>query len=140
MRTVGTAGGSQVIDDSMAATPSKAHSALARFADGSVVLLAGGDDMLPGDRVHTDPRERERLEEACREAERAARVVVCFGPAAARLLPLLRRVPVRTAPDLAAAVDTARPHLGPGVTLLLSPMFPMAMPDRERFAELVSRG
>jgi UDP-N-acetylmuramoylalanine--D-glutamate ligase len=140
MHPVGTAGGARVIDDAMAATPSKARSALARFADGSVVLLAGGDDMLPGDRVHADPRERERLEEACGEAERAARLVVCFGPAAARLLPLLRRVPVRTAPDLPAAVEAARPHLGPGVTLLLSPMFPMAMADRERFAELVSRG
>jgi len=64
---------------------------------------------------------------------------VCFGPAAGRLLPLLDGVATIRAADLDAAVAAARPHLGPGVTLLLSPMFPMAQEDRARFARL-SRG
>lgn len=140
MRPVGTLAGGPVVDDAMAATPSKARSALTRYGDGEVVLLAGGDDALPGSPVHTDPQERRRLQEACAEAARAARVVVCFGPAAARLRPLLDGVPVLVADDLAGAVAAARPHLGPGVTLLLSPMFPMAQRDRAGFARLVSPG
>ena len=140
MRVVGTLDGSPVVDDAMAATPTKARSALARYGDGEVVLLAGGDDTLPGRPVHTDPQELRRLEQACAEAARAARAVVCFGPAAARLRPLLDGVPVTEADDLAGAVAAARPHLGPGVTLLLSPMFPMAQEDRAGFARLVSPG
>ncbi|MFN8124558.1 MAG: Mur ligase family protein [Thermoleophilia bacterium] len=140
MRRVGTLDGCPVVDDAMAATPSKARAALAGQPDGSVVLLAGGDDTLPGERVHADPREEERLREACREAARAARAVVCFGPAAARLMPLLDGVAATAVADLEAAVAAARPHLEPGVTLLLlSPMFPMAQEDRARFADL-SRG
>lgn len=139
MRPVGTLDGSPVVDDAMAATPSKAHAALARHPDRSVVLLAGGDDALPGTRVHADPREEARLRDACREAARAARAVICFGPAARRLLPLLEGVHTEVVADLDAAVAAARPHLGPGVTLLLSPMFPMPQEDRARFASL-SRG
>lgn len=139
-RRVGLAGGVPVLDDGMAATPSKTAAALAPYRDGSVVLIAGGIDDLGAGPVHATPEERELLESACDTVARCARLVVLFGPAAARLEPLLaaRGVPLVGTPDLEDAIEAAVSHLDGAEVLLFSPMFPVGVPDRERFATLVS--
>jgi UDP-N-acetylmuramoylalanine-D-glutamate ligase len=58
--------------------------------------------------------------------------VVVFGEAAPRLAALLRDAPVVA--DLDAAVAAGLELARPGDGLLLAPMFPLAMADRERFS------
>ena len=109
-----------VIDDGMAATPSKTAACLAAHPDGSVVLIAGGFDDLGAGPVHAAPEEQELLERACDEIARTARLVVLFGPAAGRLEPLLAARAVATARvgDLEQATALALSRLdstdGPG--------------------------
>ena len=78
--------------------------------------------------------EQRLLEQACAEARRAARVIVLFGPAAGRLAPLLDPTPVVVAGDVEQAVATAAGHLSGAQTLLVSPMFPVSLEERERIA------
>jgi UDP-N-acetylmuramoylalanine--D-glutamate ligase len=123
--------GIRVVDDSMAATPAKAAFGVARLARelGSIdriVLLAGGLDAG----VHRSVEEERALVRACNEV-RAARVVV-FGEAAPRLAAPLPDAVV--AADLDAAVAAGLALARPGDGLLLSPMFPLTMADRERFS------
>ncbi|MCU0309075.1 MAG: Mur ligase family protein [Thermoleophilia bacterium] len=139
-RRTGAVQGRVVVDDTMAATPAKARAALGGHPDRSLVLVSGGEDHPGGGpAVHADPAERALLAGACREAVRAARLIVLFGPAAARLarhLPGDRLVRAAGAEDaLRRAVAAARP----GDTVLVAPMFPMAQRDREAVARL-SRG
>ena len=133
-----------VIDDGMAATPSKTAASLAAHPDGSVVLIAGGIDDLGAGPVHAAPEEQELLERACNEIARSARLVVLFGPAADRLQPALaaRGVATLRAEDLEEAVDTAcsrleQACLAGAATLVFSPMFPVGVADRERFCTFV---
>ena len=87
----GTLGGVPVLDDGMAATPSKGAATLARYPAGSIVLIAGGLNDAGGGSVHATPAELALLEQACDVVARVARVVVLFGEAGPRLAPLLAR-------------------------------------------------
>ncbi len=123
--------GIRVVDDGMAATPAKAAFGVARLARelGSlerVVLLAGGLD----DGVHRAAEEERALVRACDDV-RGARVVA-FGDAAPRIAALLPDATVVA--DLDAAVAAGLALARPGDGLLLAPMFPLAMADRERFS------
>jgi hypothetical protein len=98
------------------------------------VLVAGGELTSAGLPVHASPEEQRLLEEACAEARRASRLVVLFGPAAGRLAPLLDPTPVVVADDLERAVATAGGRLSGADTLLVSPMFPVSLAEREWIA------
>ena len=98
------------------------------------MLVAGGELTSAGLPVHASPEEQRLLEEACAEARRAARLVVLFGPAAGRLAPLLDPTPVVVAGDVEHAVATAGERLSGADTLLVSPMFPVSLEERERIA------
>jgi UDP-N-acetylmuramoylalanine--D-glutamate ligase len=122
--------GIRVVDDGMAATPAKAAFGVARLARelGSVervVLLAGG---LDGG-VHRAPEEERALLQACDEVQGAR--VVAFGDAAPRIAELLPSATVVA--DLDAAVAAGVALARPGDGLLLAPMFPLTMADREQF-------
>ena len=140
-QAIGALAGARVIDDGMAATPTKAAATLARLPESSAILIAGGVERAGGDNVHASSEERDLLERACDEAARRARLVVLFGQAAGRLAPLLRArgVTITEVDDLVAAVaeaaDAAR--RAPTGTILFSPMFPVALEDRARFSELI---
>ena len=140
---IGTLAGARVIDDGMAATPTKAAATLARLPESSAILVAGGMESAGGDVVHATPEEIDLLERACDQAARRAHLVVLFGPAAARLAPLLRSrsVTATEVDDLEAAVavaaDAARRT--PTGTILFSPMFPVTLDDRARFGEMIRR-
>ncbi len=139
-RRVGALGGVPVIDDGMAATPSKTAATLTVLRGGRVVLIAGGIDDLGTGPVHAAPQERELLERACDVIARSVRLAVLFGPASGRLEPLLarRNVPTVVTDALDEAVDAAAGSLTGANALVFSPMFPVGVPDRERFAILVS--
>ena len=136
LREVARVAGVPVVDDGMAATPAKAVAALELFLDGSLVLLAGGEQEVRGLAVHDTPEEHALLESACALARRKARTVVLFGPAAGRLGPLL---PGAHAGALDEAVTLALAAAPGAAAVLFSPMFPVALADRERFAALVRR-
>jgi len=133
-----TPGGAAVIDDGMAATPSKAAAALAGYPDRSVVLIAGGLDDLGAGPVHATPEELELLARACDEVARCVLLAVLFGPAAERLEPLLteRGVPLVRAAGFEEAVALALSGVEGAAALVFSPMFPVGVTDRERFATL----
>ena len=129
---VGRHDGVELVDDGMAATPAKAASAMRGRSDRSVVLVAGGDLTSAGLRVHASSEEQRLLGDACKEARRAARLVVLFGPAAGRLAPLLGSTPVVVADGVEQAVGIAGEHLSDAEVLLVSPMFPVSLEERER--------
>ncbi len=136
---LGSIGGALVVDDGMAVTPAKARAALAGFADGSVVLIAGGLDRTEGGAVHTSAEERALLDAACDEAARAVRVAVLFGAAAAILEPKLesRGISAKVAPDLDAALELALAAAPGAAVVLFAPFFPVSAQERERFAATV---
>lgn len=131
---VGRLGDTELIDDGMAATPSKTASALHDFPDASVVLVAGGELEAAGLPVHASREERKLLEEACAQARRVARLVVLFGPAATRLAPSFDRRLTLRATTLDEAIALASTHAEGAKMLVVSPMFPLPPEDRERIA------
>ena len=131
---VGRLGDTELIDDGMAATPAKTASALHEFPDASVVLVAGGELETAGLPVHASREERKLLEEACAEARRVARFVVLFGPAAARLASSFDRRTTRRTTTLDEAISLASSHAEGAKVLVVSPMFPLPLEDRERIA------
>ena len=131
---VGRLGDTELIDDGMAATPAKTASALHEYPDASVVLVAGGELETAGLPVHASREERKLLEEACAEARRVARLVVLFGPAAARLASSFDRRTTRRAATLDEAIALASSHADGAKVLVVSPMFPLPLEDRERIA------
>ena len=137
----GTLGGVPVLDDGMAATPSKGAATLARYPAGSIVLIAGGLNDAGGGTVHATPAELALLEQACDVVARVARVVVLFGEAGPRLAPLLarRQVELITTSDLEAAVTAAAQQADGATAVVFAPLFPVALGDRERFGALVRR-
>ena len=137
----GTLGGVPVLDDGMAATPTKGAATLARYPAGSVVLIAGGLNDSGGGTVHASPDETDLLEQACDVVARVARVVVLFGEAGKRLKPLLarRRVELIATSDLGTAVAAAAERSFGATAVVFSPLFPVTLGDRERFAALVRR-
>ncbi len=143
VRTQGTLAGIPVVDDGMAATPRKTQATLAAYPDHSVVLIAGGLNGAGGGRVHATPEEHAVLERACDEIARTARVVVVFGEAGPRLAALLNQREVETVhadelEDAVAAARHAAQAASPGA-VVFSPLFPVALEDRARFAALVRR-
>ena len=143
VQTQGTLAGIPVVDDGMAATPRKTQATLAAYPDHSIVLIAGGVNDAGGGRVHATPEEQTLLERACDEIARTARVVVLFGYGGARLAPLLRQRRVETlmAADLAEAVAVAAGRAadaaGAAAAVVFSPLFPLPLEERARFASLV---
>jgi len=131
---VGRLGDTELIDDGMAATPSKTASALHDFPDASVVLVAGGELEAAGLPVHASREERKLLEEACAQARRVARLVVLFGPAATRLASSFDRRLTLRATTLDEAIALASTHAEGAKMLVVSPMFPLPPEDRERIA------
>ena len=137
----GSLDGVPVIDDGMAATPSKAAATLAAYPAGSVVLIAGGILDAGGGPVHAAPEEQALLEQACDEIARTVRIAVVFGKAGPRLAGHLRPrgVPVVEVDDLDDAVKEAARHTKGAGTVVFSPLFPVTLDDRARFAALVQR-
>jgi len=147
---VATIGGVPVVDDGLAATPAKTSATLAGYPWQSVILIAGGVGGLGTGAIHAAPEEQPLFEQACDEIARAVRLAVVFGPAAARLEGALsaRGVPLRTTATLdeafelaAAATRAAAASTGGDMSVLLfSPLFPVDLADRERFATLARAG
>ncbi len=131
---VGRLGDTELIDDGMAATPTKTASALHEYPDASVVLVAGGELESGGLPVHASHEEQALLEEACAEARRVARFVVLFGPAAARLARSFDSRSTARAATLDEAIRLASAHADGAKVLVVSPMFPLQLADRERIA------
>ena len=121
----------------MAATPAKTASTLGERRDGSVVLVAGGELASEGLPVHASAEEEQLLEQACAEARRAARLVVLFGPAAERLAPFFDPERTLRADSLDDAIRVASDRAAGAKTLVVSPMFPLALASRERIAPLL---
>ena len=140
----GTLAGIPVVDDGMAATPSKTAALLRSRRPRSILLIAGGLNHAGGGLVHAAPEEVELLDRACDEVARTARAVVAFGEAAPRLVPRLeqRGVETATVTDLAEAVAAAseKARTNPALeAIIFSPLFPVALEDRERFHLLVEQ-
>jgi UDP-N-acetylmuramoylalanine--D-glutamate ligase len=131
---VGLLGKTELIDDGMAATPAKAASTLDEQEDDSAVLVAGGELESAGLPVHAAPEEQVLLEHACAEASRVARLVVLFGPAAERLAPHFDAGKTLRAETLDEAIRRASEHAEGARVLVVSPMFPLSLAERERIA------
>lgn len=139
--TIGRVDGTGIVHDGMAATPAKARAAMERFANHSVVVIVGGETDSTAGPVHATPAEQRLLEDAGREIERVATAVVAYGPAAERCAALLGNWEGEfvVGPDLAWAVDAAIARRQGAEAVLWSPMFPVALEDRERFDDLARR-
>jgi UDP-N-acetylmuramoylalanine--D-glutamate ligase len=140
-RPIATHDGVVVVDDGMAATPTKTAALLATFARRSVVLVAGGMEDSEGGPVHGAPEERALLSRVCDEVARAAVAVVLFGAAGARMEALLAgpELTLVTVPSLEDAVDTALRLATEGTSLVFSPMFPVPAEERAGFEAMVAR-
>lgn len=137
----GTLDGVPVVDDGMAATPTKAAATLARYPTHSIVLIAGGKLDAGGDNVHAAPAEIALFEQACDVIARVARVVVLFGEAAPRLAAALaqRGLESLQVADLDDAVAAAALRAVGAAAVVFSPLFPVTLDDRQRFADLMRR-
>jgi UDP-N-acetylmuramoylalanine--D-glutamate ligase len=135
----GALAGVTVVDDGMAATPPKTAALLASYPDTSIVLVAGGLNDGGGGTVHATPEEHALLVRACEEIARVARVVVVFGEAGSRLAALLRTsgVEVVETDELGDAVEAAAARAAGAGAVVFSPLFPVSLDDRARFAALV---
>jgi UDP-N-acetylmuramoylalanine--D-glutamate ligase len=138
---IGSVDGVPVIHGGMAATPAKARALLADYPGSSCIVIVGG--MADGDAgmVHASPAEQRLLVEACAVVEQAARRIVAYGPAAARIAPLLAAgadCEWVVGPDLHWAVGAALDATAGVERIVWAPMFPVDLADRERFAALVA--
>ncbi|MGL6278335.1 MAG: Mur ligase family protein [Gaiella sp.] len=141
---VGMRGGALLVDDGMAATPSKAAATLAAFPARSVVLVAGGRAELDGRPLHASAPEAALLARAADEIARAARAVVVFGPggdALARLLPP-HAPPVSACATIDEAIERAVALLDretcssqAPAALVLAPLYALTLEQRERASE-----
>ena len=126
--------GITVYDDTMAATPLKAHAAMREMPPGPVVAVIGGDDALSGPPVHASPEEDDALAAALADMRQRADVVVAFGPAHRRITAV---IPVDVvAGAIEDALDAAMAACPDGGAVLVSPMFPMRPAEREHVATL----
>ena len=134
---LGIVDGVRVIDDGLAATPSKAAIGLAALDPATTVVIAGGHRSFSGAVVHDSAAERAQVERFCGVLA-AMRGAVVFGGAGAHLA---TRVP-RAAPasDLRAAWDEARALAVPGCTIVLAPGYPLTLEERAAFARYASSG
>lgn len=120
--------GIRLIDDTMAATPLKGAAAVRATAADHPVIVVGGDDAPNGSPVHASDVEARGLATALGEVRAAARYVVAFGPAAARVREHI--TPDAEVPDVSAALAAALRETPDGGTVLVSPMFPMTPAER----------
>jgi UDP-N-acetylmuramoylalanine--D-glutamate ligase len=128
-----------VLDAGAAATPGKVAALLEPYADGSIVLIAGGETELGGLAVHGSGEERRVLEAALAEVTRTARAAVLFGPAAEGLSASLAGLDVERVRTLGEAIPAARSLASAVEAVLFAPIYPVALEDRERFAALAVR-
>lgn len=136
---VGRLGDTVLVDDSLAATPTKTATTLSSYDDGAVVLVAGGERASAGLAVHASDEEHVLLEGAFEEVARASRRIVAFGPAAEPIRAGLRpgRPDVEEAESIDAAIRAAVAARGDAAAVVVSPMFPLPLEDRLRVAELL---
>jgi UDP-N-acetylmuramoylalanine--D-glutamate ligase len=138
-QAAGTLAGVPAVDDGMAATPLKTAALLRTYPDRSIVLIAGGLDDAGGGQVHAAPEEVALLERACDEVARVARHCIVFGEAGLRLGAALRTrgVDSTVTDDLEGAVSAARRYAPGSSAVVFSPLFPVSLDDRARFAKLL---
>jgi UDP-N-acetylmuramoylalanine--D-glutamate ligase len=137
--------GRAVYSDAMAATPRKALAALDALAGERIVLVAGGIAYLDTGEVHASRVERRLLREACEKAIGQALGIVAFGEAAPRLSAALvasgthgKHVEfVRTLDEAFATARTVAADAD-ATCIVLAPMFPLGIEERERFDALVA--
>lgn len=142
---VGRCGGAVLIDDSLAATTTKASATFARFTASSIIAVIGGELVVDGRTLQSSAEERRRQALALDVLARTARRVVAFGPAGEALQPALvdRGVLVEVFDHLDEAVARARRLLAAQVAtspvraLVVAPMFPVAADARERVPALL---
>lgn len=127
---IGEVSGVQVIDDSMAATPTKAMASIARLDAHTLVVIVGGLDTIDERAVHADASESQALHEAFELAARA-RLVIAFGAAGRRVAGDIGGA--QWVETLRQGVDVAADHACAGDTILLAPMFPMPQSERAAF-------
>jgi len=138
--SIGVVDGRPVFHDGMAATPAKAAAFLRALPDASAVVIAGGLDDLGQGRVHDSPAERRMLVEVCAEAARVASRIILFGPASARIAPLIAGAGadrVEVGADLHWAVGAAIADLDGADSVVFVPGFPVSLEDRERLPQLL---
>ena len=129
---LGTVHGVAIVDDSAATTPRKAHTSLSGHDPARTIAIVGGALEVGGRPVHASPDEDDELRRTL-DLLATCRAVVGFGTASAR-------IPVATTTDtIEDALTTALALARPDDTIVLSPMFPVSMPEREAFAALVQR-
>ena len=132
---VGRLGDTELIDDGMAATPAKTASALHEYPDASVVLVAGGELESGGLPVHASREEQAPARGGVRRGapRRAPRRPLRPRRRSAR--PQLRHADRRArAATLDEAIGLASAHAEGAKVLVVSPMFPLPLADRERIA------
>ena len=114
----------QLVDDTLAATPSKARTALRPGCR----LVAGGLRQSEGREVHASPQERLKLSEWVEAIERECAGVEAFGPAGEWLAQQLKLKVVHA--DVLTALRAAMENAGEGQRIVVSPGFPMDQKDR----------
>jgi UDP-N-acetylmuramoylalanine--D-glutamate ligase len=133
---LGSAGGSDVIRDVLAATPAKAAAGLALHPPASVILIAGGYDDLGGGPMHSAPQERELFARAAAIGARACTHAALFGPAAPRLAAALADAglaSIAVHETLEEAAADARARAGSGLTIVFAPWFSTTPGERAAF-------
>ena len=129
---LGTVEGVTIIDDSAATTPRKARATLGGLDPARTIAIVGGALDVGGHPVHASPEEDTELQHTL-ALFAGCRAIVGFGAACARMPTALPTDGIQDA--LQTALGLARP----GDAIVLSPMFPVSMPERETFVALVRR-
>ena len=139
--------GVRVVNNSLALTPAKATAGLRNFADGSVILICGGElvqKFRDGGQhdLFATPEDRQLLDETCEVAAAKARQIVAVGEAGQMLKTdyFSKTVPndaIHAAADVREAVDVALQLANSGDIVLFNPIFRMATPDLESFNRVV---
>ncbi len=139
-RTLGVIGGTELVDDSAAATATKAAATLRAYPAGSVVAVVGGELESVGLAVQRSAEERRLLAEALDVLARAARAVVVFGPAGAAVAAPLRArgTVVAEAATLEEAILLGLERSSYASALVVSPMFPLTQEERARVESLLT--
>ena len=130
-RTLGTVGGVEMVDDTAATTPRKMVASLFGRELARVVMIVGGASTLGTQAVLNAPEERYELEQALSHLT-GCRAVVAFGEAGTRIDGASACVET-----FAQACAAARRLARAGDTVIVSPMFPVDMEDRNRLPVLL---
>ncbi|MQA08951.1 MAG: hypothetical protein GEU98_10475 [Pseudonocardiaceae bacterium] len=144
---VAAANGVAVYDDSLALTPRKAIASLSSFADDSVLLLCGGEDVQDGWSVapmHTTPDEQRLFDEFALLATRKARRVFTLGSAGDRIHDALARAgadlsAVSRAISLETAAQQAIAIARRGDNVVLAPVFEIRDSTLPLFGEIARK-